>query len=35
MTALGVVAAPDLPTVNQDVCKNKSFSLTYSGSAHR
>ena len=24
----------DLPAVNQDVCKNKSFTLTYSGSAH-
>jgi hypothetical protein len=24
----------DLPAVNQDVCKNKSFVLTYSGSAH-
>jgi hypothetical protein len=24
----------NLPGVNQDVCKNKSFALTYSGSAH-
>lgn len=24
----------DLPDVNQDVCKNKSFSLTFGGSAH-
>jgi hypothetical protein len=24
----------DRPDVNQDVCKNKSFSLSYSGSAH-
>ncbi len=24
----------DLPAVNQDTCKNKSFNLTYSGSAH-
>jgi hypothetical protein len=24
----------NLPSVNQDVCKNKSFDLTYSGSAH-
>lgn len=24
----------DLPDVNQDVCKNKSFTLTYNGSAH-
>ncbi len=24
----------DLPAVNQDACKNKSFNLTYSGSAH-
>lgn len=24
----------DLPTVNQDVCKNKTFALSYSGSAH-
>ena len=23
----------NLPGVNQDVCKNKSFALTYSGSA--
>ena len=32
------VAAPrirlkDLPTVNQDICKNKSFALSYSGTA--
>jgi hypothetical protein len=24
----------NLPGVNQDVCKNKSFALTYSGTAH-
>ena len=24
----------NLPNVNQDVCKNKSFALTFSGSAH-
>jgi hypothetical protein len=23
----------NLPTVDQDVCKNKSFSLTYTGTA--
>lgn len=35
----GMVTAPrirliDLPTVNQDVCKGKSFALTYSGTAN-
>ena len=24
----------NLPTVNQDVCKNKTFTLTYSGTAN-
>jgi len=39
MTLRSAPSAPqitllNLPGVNQDVCKNKSFALTYSGSAH-
>ncbi len=41
-SSMTLVAAPrapqirllNLPGVNQDICKNKSFALTYSGSAH-
>ena len=31
---LPTIKLVNLPSVNQDVCKNKSFTLTYSGSAH-